>query len=168
MPTLKHPHLSLIAAMARNRVIGHNNTLPWRLPADLAHFKKTTMGKPMIMGRTTWESLPGLLPGRQHIIVTRHPEYLAEGALISNSIEQAIQLAGEANEIMFVGGASIYLQVLPLVDRMYLTLIDAEVEGDSFFPEFDTSDWRVQSEEFYPADERNQYGYNFQQLERLP
>jgi dihydrofolate reductase len=156
------PILSVIAAMARNRVIGRDNKLPWHLPADLAHFKTTTLGKPMIMGRRTWESLPGLLPGRPHIVVTRDPDYRAEGARVAHSLEQAIALAAElGDEVMLIGGAELYAQALPLADRLYLTEVDAEVEGDAWFPAFDPADWSLQSREEHGADARNAYPYRF-------
>lgn len=156
------PTLTLIAAMARNRVIGIANRLPWHLPADLQHFKAATLGKPMIMGRKTWESLPGLLPGRPHIVVSRDPGYVAEGAQVAHSLEAAIRLAaGNADEVMVIGGAHLYAQALPLADRLCLTLVDAEPEGDAWFPEFDQADWQLESREDHPADERNRYAYSF-------
>ena len=156
------PVLSVIAAMARNRVIGRDNQLPWHLPADLQHFKATTLGKPMIMGRRTWESLPGLLPGRPHIVVTRDPGYRAEGARVAHSLEQAIELAaGLGDEVMLIGGAELYAQALPLADRLYLTEVDAEVDGDAWFPEFDPADWSLLSREDHAADERNAHPYRF-------
>lgn len=156
------PVLSLIAAMARNRVIGIDNRLPWHLPADLAHFKATTLGKPMIMGRRTWESLPGLLPGRPHIVVSRDPAYLAKGARVARSLDEAIALAGElGDEAMLIGGAQLYAQALPLADRMYLTLVDAEPRGDAWFPAFDQDEWLLEDREDHPADERNACPYSF-------
>ena len=134
---MKKTRLTIIAAMARNRVIGKDNRLPWYLPADLQHFKKITMGKPMIMGRRTWESLPGLLPGRRHIVITRDLAYKADGAEVAHSLEQAIQLAGDVEEIMLVGGANLYAQALDIADRMQLTEIDLDVDGDAWFPEFE-------------------------------
>ena len=161
------PVLSVIAAMARNRVIGRDNQLPWHLPADLQHFKATTLGKPMIMGRNTWESLPGLLPGRPHIVVSRDPGYRAEGARVAHSLEQAIELAAElGDEVMLIGGAKLYAQALPLADRLYLTEVDAEVDGDAWFPAFDPADWTLLSREDHPADERNSYPYRFFSYQR--
>ena len=163
---MKNSPLSIIAAVARNRVIGRNNRLPWRLPADLQHFKRITMGKPMIMGRKTWESLPGLLPGRRHIVVTRDPNYHAEGADVSHILDQALSLAGDVNEIMLVGGANLYAQAMALTSRLYLTEIDTEVEGDAWFPEFAPAEWREVSREAHPADGQNPYSYTFRILER--
>lgn len=160
------PLLSIIAAMARNRVIGRGNRLPWRLPADLAHFKVVTMGKPMIMGRKTWESLPGLLPGRRHIVVTRNPDYTAPGATVVHSLQEAIAAAGGVPEVMVVGGANLYAQALPLAGRLYLTEIEADVEGDVWFPDFDRSAWRELARERHGSDDNNPYDYLFLTLER--
>lgn len=159
-------NLSLIAAMSDNRVIGRDNRLPWHLPADLARFKRLTMGKPIVMGRLTWESLPGLLPHRTHIVVTRDADYAAEGALVAGSIDGALRLAADADEIMVVGGANLYAQTLPRATRLYLTLVHAEVAGDTCFPAFDEADWREVSREAHAADERNPYAYSFVMLER--
>jgi len=164
---MKPAPLSIIAAMARNQVIGRENSLPWRLPADLQYFKRITMGKPMIMGRKTWESLPGLLPGRRHIVVTRDQQYRAERAEVAHSLDQAIALGGDAEEIMLVGGANLYAQAIKLASRIYLTEIDAVVEGDAWFPEFDRSEWQEVSREAHSADEKNQYPYAFTVLQRL-
>ncbi len=140
-PTPK-PTLSVIAAMARNRVIGINNTLPWRLPEDLKHFKALTMGHHIVMGRKTYESIGKPLPGRTTVIVTRDPTYRVDGCLTATSIEDAIAACGNDPEIFFVGGAEMYGQVLPRADRLYLTEIQAEYAGDAWFPEFDRIAWR--------------------------
>ena len=163
---MKNSPFSIIAAMARNRVIGRDNRLPWRLPADLQHFKRITMGKPMIMGRKTWESLPGLLPGRRHIVVTRDRSYRAKGGEVVHSLDQAISQAGDVDEIMLVGGANLYAQAMALASRLYLTEIDTEVEGDAWFPEFDPAEWREVSREAHPADGQNPYSYTFRVLDR--
>ena len=160
------PTLSLIAAMGDNRVIGRDNGLPWRLPADLSHFKALTMGKPMIMGRLTWESLPGLLPGRPHIVITRDPAYRAEGCLIAHSLDDALRAAGEAGEVMVVGGATLYREALPRADRIYLTLVHGEFEGDVLFPEFDRGAWFEANRERHEPDERNPHPYTFVTLLR--
>ncbi len=160
------PRISLIAAMANNHVIGRDNTLPWRLSADLKRFKQITMGKPMLMGRKTWESLPGLLPGRRHIVITRNPDYLAAGAEVAHSLEGAIAVAGDVAEIMVVGGAHLYQQALSVADRLYLTLIDADIDGDAFFPPLDDSGWRETSSEDHEPDETNRFRYRFVTLER--
>jgi dihydrofolate reductase len=152
--------------MARNRVIGHNNKLPWHLPADLRHFKELTLGKPIIMGRKTWESLPGLLPGRRHIIVTRQQAYVAKGAETASDLESAIALAGDVDEVMIVGGATLYAEALGIADRLYMTLVDADIEGDTRFPDFDLDAWQVIAESSAPADGKNPYDLRFQTLER--
>ena len=152
--------------MARNRVIGHDNKLPWHLPADLRHFKELTLGKPIIMGRKTWESLPGLLPGRRHIVVTRQQDYVAQGAETASDLESAIALAGDVDEVMIVGGATLYAEALPMADRLYMTLVDADIDGDAHFPDFDLDAWQVIAESSVPVDEKNRYDLRFLTLER--
>ncbi len=160
------PNLSLIAAMADNGVIGRDNQLPWRLPADLGHFKRLTMGKPIIMGRCTWESLPGLLPHRRHIVVTRDPDYVAEGAEIARSLDEALTLAGDADEMMIVGGANLYAQTLPMASRLYLTFVHDDFDGDTRFPAFDRDAWKEVARECHEADARNPHAYSFVTMER--
>ena len=136
--------LSLIAAVAKNRVIGKDNTLLWHLPEDMRHFRETTRGKPVIMGRKTWESLPDSfrpLPGRLNIVVSRNPAYRALGATLVASLEEAILKAGESGEIFVIGGAELYRQAMPIADRLYLTEIDLDFEGDAFFPEVSPMQW---------------------------
>lgn len=152
--------------MARNRVIGRENSLPWHLPADLQHFKQVTIGKPIVMGRKTWESLPGVLPGRRHIVVTRQSDYQAEGAETASNLQQAIRLAADVDEVMIVGGASLYALALPIADQLYMTLVDAEIDGDASFPEFDISQWRELCRSLYPPDANNSYGMEFIRLIR--
>lgn len=134
--------VSLIAAMDRKRLIGRDNALPWRLPEDLRHFKATTLGKPVIMGRKTWESLGRPLPGRRNIVVSRNAGYAAAGAELATSLPAALALAGDADEAFVIGGAELYRQALPLAQRLYLTEIDAEFAGDAWFPEFAAAEWR--------------------------
>ena len=137
--------LSLIAAVARNRVIGMDNALLWHLPEDMRHFRETTRGKPVIMGRKTWESLPESfrpLPGRLNIVVSRNPAYQAPGATLVGSVDDAIRCAGEAKEIFVIGGEELYRQAMPRADRLYLTEIDAEFSGDAFFPEVSEQEWQ--------------------------
>jgi len=134
--------ISLIAAMAENHVIGRNNQLPWRLPADLKRFKALTMGKPIVMGRKTWESLGRPLPGRTNIVITRDIGYQAEGCVVVHSIDQALEVAAGSDEVMVIGGEKLYQQVLDRADRLYLTLVKSDVEGDTWFPEFDLTQWR--------------------------
>jgi len=141
MPEAAAPLLSVIVAMARNRVIGIRNTLPWRLPDDLKHFKALTMGHHIVMGRKTYESIGRPLPGRTTVIVTRDPGYRVEGCLTATSIDAAIAACAGDAEIFFVGGAEMYAQVLPRADRLYLTEIQADYEGDARFPAIDRGDW---------------------------
>lgn len=160
------PLLSLIAAMDRNHLIGCENRLPWHLPADLQHFKKVTMGKPIVMGRKTWESLGRPLPGRLNITISRNPDYRAEGAQVVDSLEAAIVAAGEADEIMIIGGANLYQQVLSRVDRLYLTRVDAEFDGDAWFPEINAEEWMLSSSESHEPDSKNRYPYRFETYDR--
>ena len=164
--TEHRPIVSLIWAMAENRVIGKKNGLPWRLSADLIHFKRLTLGKPILMGRNTWESLPGLLPQRPHYVMTRDRNYHAAGATLVHSINEAMTLLADAPEIMVVGGADLYRQMLPYADRLYLTLVHAEVAGDARFPEFDLADWRVVGRKDFPADKKNEFPYSFVEYTR--
>ncbi len=158
--------ISIITAMASNGVIGRDNRLPWHLPADLQHFKSLTLGKPILMGRCTWESLPGLLPGRRHIVVTRNEGYLAPGAEVVHSVEEALAAVAGEPEIMIVGGSRFYAEMLPRADRLYLTLVDADVEGDARFPDIDWREWREVARQDHSADEKNAYDYTFVNLVR--
>lgn len=141
--------ISLIVAMANDRVIGVDNTLPWRLSADLKRFKAMTMNKPIIMGRKTWDSIGRPLPGRLNIVVSRNPNYPAEGAVVVTSLKAAIERAQQqaVDEVMIMGGANLYEQALPLVDKMYLTLIDLDIAGDAWFPVYEASAWQIAAEE---------------------
>ena len=159
--------IALIAALDRNGLIGRDNDLPWRLPADLQHFKRMTMGKPILMGRLTWESLGRPLPGRHNIVLTRDPAYQAEGATVVDSTEAALAAAGDVEEAMVIGGAAFYRTMLPHADRLYLTRIDAEFDGDAWFPEIDPVAWRETARETHAPDERNAYPYAFVTLERV-
>jgi dihydrofolate reductase len=158
--------ITLVAAMARNRVIGRGNRLPWYLPADLAHFKRLTLDKPIVMGRRTWESLPGLLPRRRHIVISSDPGYAAAGCELVSSPAAALAAAAEAPEIMVVGGAAVYGALLPRATHMALTLVHAEVSGDVQFPEWSPADWQEIGREQRPADARNAYALEFVLLER--
>ena len=135
-------HISLIVAMAKNRTIGINNTLPWRCPEDLKHFKALTMGHPMIMGRKTFDSIGKALPGRTTVIITRNKSLSIEGCVMAHSLQEAINKCAGDEEIFIVGGAELYAQSLALVDKLYITEIQQEVEGDAYFPEFDLSQWQ--------------------------
>ncbi len=165
--TVRPPLISIIAAMSENRVIGRGNRLPWHLPADLAHFKDLTLNKPIVMGRQTWESLPGPLPQRIHIVVTRNRSYSARGCLLVGSPTEAIEAAGPVPELMVVGGAGIYRDMLPLARRMYLTLVAAVLEGDAWFPDWDRACWREVVRKERRHDERNRYDLTFVTLERI-
>ncbi len=134
--------IALIAAMAENRVIGRENALPWRLSGDLQHFKSLTMGKPVIMGRNTYESIGKPLPGRLNIVITGDTAYAAPGCRVAHSVEQALAAARDHDEVMIIGGARLYEQMLQRADRLYLTLVRAEVEGDTLFPRLEHGAWR--------------------------
>ena len=157
---------SLVVARARNGVIGRDNHLPWRLPADLAYFKRVTMGHPIIMGRRTWESIGKPLPGRQNIVVTRNPDYRAAGTTVVGSLDQAWRAAGDAEEVCVIGGTSLFAEALPLADRIHLTEVDADVEGDTWFPPFDRSQWIEHEVARQARDERHEYPFRILVLER--
>jgi dihydrofolate reductase len=160
--------IALIAAMAKNRVIGLNNGLPWRIPEDMRRFKSLTMGKPIIMGRKTFASIGKVLPGRTNIVVSRQHKLELAGLTLASSLEQALELADQLkpSEIMVIGGAQLYDQALPLASRMYLTFIDAEPPGDTFFPVFDPLDWQEQARESFIS-EPSRLKADFVTLERL-
>jgi dihydrofolate reductase len=160
--------ISLIVAVSSNGVIGRDGGLPWYLPADLKHFKRTTMGHHLIIGRRTWEEVGEPLPGRSMVVVTRSRRFAPDGAQVVRSVEQALELATEDDEPFIGGGSQIYRVALArdLVDRIYLTRIHAEVEGDTLFPEFDLDDWELRSEEHHEADEKNEFDYSFMVYER--
>ena len=160
------PRVSLIVAMAQNGVIGRANGLPWRLPEDLRRFKASTMGKPILMGRKTFESIGRPLPGRLNIVLTRAADWSAAGVTVVHTIEAALAAAGDAAELMVIGGAEVYQLVMPFARRIYLTHVHAEVVGDTFFPAFDPAQWVDLECEAYPADERNAYPLTFMTLER--
>ena len=158
--------MSIIAAMDRNRLIGNKNQLPWRLPADLAHFKRVTMGKPIIMGRKTYESIGRPLPGRTNIVLTRSAEFRADGVLTAHTLEQALDYVSDEDEVMIIGGSTIYELALPAADRLYLTYVESEYEGDAWFPEFDIEQWAIITSEQHAADEKNATDYRFVSYER--
>ena len=160
--------LALIVAQGLNRVIGNDNKLPWYLPEDLRYFKEVTMGKPIIMGRKTFESIGKPLPGRLNIVITRDSNWSAEGVKVVASLAEAIEvgeaqaLIDGAEETVIIGGAQIYAQSLPLVDRLYLTQVEAEPEGDAYFPEIDFGQWQELGRQSFPAgDQPNRYPYSF-------
>lgn len=153
--------------MTPERVIGINNTLPWHLPRDLQHFKSTTMGSPVIMGRKTWESIGRPLPGRQNIVVSRQADYAAEGAEVVGDLPAAHAAANGADKVFVIGGANIYEQALAMADRLYLTEVEAKVDGDAWFPHTDANDWEVETDEFVPADDNNSYNCRFITMRRI-
>ncbi|MBE4589920.1 type 3 dihydrofolate reductase [Vibrio navarrensis] len=157
--------ISMIAAMAENRIIGKENQMPWHLPADFAWFKSCTMGKPVVMGRKTFESIGRSLPGRKNIVISRDAALSIEGVSIVNSIEAALTEAGDSEEVMIIGGGSIYAECLPKADRLYLTFIDANVDGDTQFPKWGEG-WHESHREHYSADEKNRFAMDFVILER--
>lgn len=158
--------VSFIVAMGRNKSIGANNQLPWRLPADLAYFKRVTMGHPIVMGRKTYESIGRPLPGRTNVIVTRDPAFRAEGCVVVHTPEEAIARCGEAEELFVIGGAEIFRLFMPHADKLYITHIDEDFEADTFFREFVESEWTLESEEPGVKDERNPYDYAFRVYSR--
>lgn len=164
---------SMIVAMAENRVIGIRNNLPWYLPNDLKYFKQVTLGKPIIMGRKTFESIGKPLPGRANIVITRNLDWQAEGVKVAQSLEQAYQLAEAIGnidgqeELMVIGGDQIYQCSLPDVDRIYLTRVHASVDGDAWFPEVDWSKWKEIAREDFSAEGSNPYDYSFIVFDRV-
>ena len=165
--------VALIVAMAENRVIGRDNQLPWYLPNDLKYFKATTLGKPVVMGRKTYESIGKPLPGRTNIVVTSNREFSAEGVRVVHSVAQALAVAESvatadgANEVMVIGGAQLYAEVLPKVQRLYLTQVHAPVEGDAWFPELDLGRWQELSRQDFKADGSGTLGYSFVVYQRI-
>ena len=159
--------ISMIAAMADDRVIGINNSLPWKLPNDMKWFRQQTMGKPIVMGRKTFESFGAKpLPGRTNIIITRDENYQADDCIVVHSIDEAIKSAGKVEEIMIIGGASFYEQMLPRADRLYITLVHTKVEGDAWFPEWNESEWQQTERIDHDADEKNPHAHSFLILEK--
>jgi len=160
--------ISLVVAMGENRVTGAANGLPWRLPADLKHFKRVTMGHPIVMGRRTWEAIGRPLPGRTNIVVTRRADFEAPGAVVVDSLEAAKASAGDAGELMIIGGAEIFEQALGEARRIYLTEIHAAFDGDTYFPQISEDEWACVSREDFDKDDNNPYDYSFLVLERIP
>jgi len=152
--------------MAQNRVIGAGGRIPWRLPDELKRFKRLTMGHHVIMGRKTWDSIGRLLPGRTTVIVTRQRGYRVPGALVAHSLDEAITACGGDNEIFVIGGAELYAQALPCASRLYMTTVEARIEGDARMPRFDPGSWREVSSEAFPADDRHRYPFRCTIYER--
>lgn len=157
--------ITLIAAMGRNRAIGKDGALPWHLPAELQHFKATTMGKAIVMGRRTWVSIGRALPGRQNIVVTRNSGYEAPGCDVAHSLEQAVRLAA-SDEVMIIGGGELYAEALPFADRMVLTLVECEPAADTWFPAWRPADWDERELRQSLSDENNPLAYRVLELLR--
>lgn len=159
--------LSIIVAMAKNRVIGAAGRIPWHLPNELQLFKRITMGHHIIMGRKTYDSIGRLLPGRTTVIVTRQAGFRVLGAVVAHSLEDAIAKCGADEEIFVIGGGELYSEVLPRADRIYLTTVDAEPAGDTFMPDLNPAEWRETSAQSFSADDRHRYGYRFSVYDRV-
>ena len=168
---MKRPRIAFVVAVARNGVIGRQGKLPWRISSDLKRFKAITMGKPVIMGRKTWESLPKRpLPGRVNIVITRGQSYQAQGAVVTTSVAEALARArqAESEEICVIGGSEIFREMLPMADRLYLTEVDLDPEGDVVFPPLDRKAWRETSREVHARVEGDDAGFVLRVLDRVP
>jgi dihydrofolate reductase len=160
------PSVALIVAMARNGVIGRGNAMPWHLPADLKRFRTLTLGKPILMGRRTYDAIGRALPGRDNLVMTRTRDWRAAGVTSVHSVDEALQRAAPSAELAVIGGAEVYQLTLPLASRIYLTRVLADVDGDTFFPQFSPDEWRDTECSEYAADERHAYAMKFVTLER--
>ena len=158
--------VSLVVAASTNNVIGRDGGLPWHLPDDLRHFKRITTDKPVIMGRRTFESIGRPLPDRHNIVMTRDAGYAAPGCDVVSSVGEALDVAGDADEVMVIGGGQVYRDFLPRADRIYMTRVQAEVQGDTFFPEIDGNAWRLVSAEHHAADEKHDHDFEMMVFER--
>ena len=159
--------ISLIAAMAKDRVIGKDNDMPWHMPADLKHFKRVTMGKPVVMGRKTFESIGRPLPGRTNVVITRNSEWKNDGVEVVNSPENALKLLQGAEEVMVIGGGNIYQQFLPMADCLHLTFIELDVAGDTRFPDWKrVAEWTMVEQQEFAADDKNPHPYQFVTLKK--
>lgn len=167
------PEVAIVVAVAENGVIGREGGLPWRLSSDLRRFKALTMGKPIVMGRKTWDSLGRVLPGRPHFVISRRTDFAAEGVETAGSLEEALSKAERsardlgASQLCVIGGGEVYLQALPRADRLYVTHVEAAIEGDTRFPEIDRALWRPVREERVAADERNSHPTRFVEYHRI-
>ena len=160
--------ISYVVAVSRNGVIGREGGLPWHISSDLKRFKEITMGKPVVMGRKTWESLPRKpLPGRRNIVITRQPGFAPEGAEVAATAEEALRLAGDVPEVAVIGGGEVYRLFWPHVDRLYLTEVDLAVEGDTHFPSVDPAEWREVAREVHPKGEKDSAGFTLRTLDRM-
>lgn len=160
--------LALIAAMDCNRLIGSNNQLPWRLPADMKHFRQITMGKPVIMGRATFTSIGRALEGRHNIVLTRDPDFQAVGCTVVHSIDDALEAAKPADEVLVMGGANIYAQFMTRASRLYITRVEGQAfKGDAWFPQIDENTWQITQRETFPSDAKNPHPYSFLVYQKL-
>lgn len=165
------PKISFVVAMDRNRLIGAGDGLPWRLPDEMRRFKEITMGHPVLMGRKTYESIPDKfrpLAGRTNIVLTRQEDYEAPGCVVVHDLDEAISAVDPQEELMVIGGAKVFVDLLPIVDRLYLTEIDGEYSGDVFFPNFDQAEWREVDRQDHEQDERHDSPFTFLVLDRQP
>ncbi|MEA3405809.1 MAG: type 3 dihydrofolate reductase [Pseudomonadota bacterium] len=160
--------IAMIAAMAKNNVIGRDNDMPWHLPDDLKFFKSKTVGKPVIMGRKTFESIGSRpLPNRPNIVISRNPNLVLEGVQVFTSVEAALDTLRDYEEVIIMGGGQLYAQMLPRADRLYVTMIDAEIEGDTFFPNWQELAWKTLEKTRHETDERHAYAFDFITLDRV-
>jgi dihydrofolate reductase len=158
--------VSLIVAMSKHGVIGDQGRIPWHLPAELQRFKRITMGHHIVMGRKTWESIGRLLPGRKTVIVTRNPSYAVPGAIVADSLQAALAICLYDEEVFVIGGAELFREALPIADRLYLTVVDTELPGDTVMPDIDFSVWEAAASEEIAADDRNPFMFRFTRYER--
>lgn len=158
--------ISIIVAASTNNVIGVQGELPWKISDDLRRFKALTMGKPIVMGRRTWESIGRPLPGRQNIVITRQADFAATGCEVVDSPAAALQAAGDADEVMIIGGGQVYELFLPTAGRLHVTRVDTTIDGDAFFPAIDATDWQLTAVEAHVANERNEFAFEFRTYER--
>ena len=166
----RRTRIAYVVAMDDNRLIGRDNGLPWRLPDDMRWFREKTIGKPCILGRKTYDSLPARfrpLPGRLNIVVTRNPDYDAPGAVVVHSVDDALRAAGDVDEVIIVGGADLFRELLLIVDRLYLTRVHGAAEGDVYFPDVATDGWREVYRDHHPADDRHPFAFTWLILDRL-
>lgn len=161
------PAVSVIAAMAENRVIGRGGGLPWRLPDEMREFKRKTVDHTVIMGRRTWEELGRPLANRRNVVLSRNPSFQPSGATVVPSLDEALALGATEREVFVIGGAELYRQALPIAHRLHLTTVHAEVEGDTWFPDFEEADWALEEETHHPADERHPYAFTTRVYRRI-
>lgn len=159
--------ISLVAAMDKNRIIGKGNRLPWHLPADLKHFKTITLGKPIVMGRKTYNSIGRPLPQRRNMVISRQKNLHLLGCEVFSSLQAALKVIETDEEVMIIGGERIFHESLPLANRLYITIIDHEFEGDTFFPKWNEKEWKMESSEDHESDKSNKYRYTFIELQRI-